>query len=56
MKLHQRFPESLKGPVLSAVQFHITGRLDELIDVVFDRFKERYFTGEAVFVDLQGDK
>ncbi|CAO1613341.1 unnamed protein product [Sympodiomycopsis kandeliae] len=55
-KLHRRFPEALKSPVLKAVQFIITGRLDNLVDLVFDRFKERYFGGEAVFVDLQGDK
>lgn len=55
-KLHRRFPEALKSPVLKAVQFVITGRLDNLVDLVFDRFKDRYFGGEAVFVDLQGDK
>ena len=55
-KLHRRFPEALKSPVLKAVQFVITGRLDNLVDLVFDRFKDRYFSGEAVFVDLQGDK
>lgn len=55
-KLHQRFPEALKRPILRAVQFVITGRLDNLIDVVFERFKDRYFTNEAIFVDLQGDK
>lgn len=56
IKLHKRFPEALKSPVLKAVQFIITGRLDNLVDLVFDRFKDRYFSGEAVFVDLQGDK
>ncbi|PWN27366.1 hypothetical protein BDZ90DRAFT_279725 [Jaminaea rosea] len=56
VKLHRRFPEALKQPVLRAVQFVITGRLDNLIDLVFERFKDRYFIGEAIFVDLQGDK
>lgn len=32
------------------------GRLDSLIDRIYDRFVNRYFRGEKVFVDLQGDK
>lgn len=27
-----------------------------MVDQVFDRFKDRYFAGEKVFVDLAGDK
>ncbi|KAN0063952.1 hypothetical protein ACQY0O_003558 [Thecaphora frezii] len=54
--LHKKFPEPLKGPVLRSVQFKITGRLDNLVDLVFDRFKDRFFANEAVFVELQGDR
>ncbi|CBQ69776.1 related to ITC1-subunit of Isw2 chromatin remodelling complex [Sporisorium reilianum SRZ2] len=54
--LHKIFPEQLKGPVLKAVQFQITGRIDELVDRVYDRFKDRFFPGETVFFDLDGDK
>lgn len=32
------------------------GRLDALVDIVFERYKDRYFPGEKVFVDLSGDK
>ena len=32
------------------------GRLDNLIDVIFDRFKNRFWPGESVFVDLSGEK
>lgn len=32
------------------------GRLDSLIDLIFDRFKSRFWPGESVFVDLQGQK
>lgn len=32
------------------------GRLDALIDIVYERYKDRYFPGEKVFVDLSGDK
>ncbi|TKY90357.1 hypothetical protein EX895_000355 [Sporisorium graminicola] len=54
--LHKIFPEQLKGPVLKSVQFQITGRIDELVDRVYDRFKDRFFPGETVFFDLDGDK
>ncbi|CDR99010.1 hypothetical protein [Sporisorium scitamineum] len=54
--LHKVFPEQLKGPVLKAVQFQITGRIDELVDRVYDRFKDRFFPAETVFFDLDGDK
>ena len=32
------------------------GRLDALVDLIFDRYKDRFFAGEKVFVDLSGDK
>lgn len=54
--LHKIFPEQLKAPVLKAVQFQITGRIDELVDRVYDRFKDRFFPGETVYFDLDGDK
>lgn len=54
--LHKIFPEQLKAPVLRAVQFQITGRIDELVDLVYDRFKHRFFPGETVYFDLDGDK
>ncbi|KAJ1018114.1 hypothetical protein NDA16_004981 [Ustilago loliicola] len=54
--LHKIFPEQLKAPVLRSVQFQITGRIDQLVDQVYDRFKDRFFPGETVFFDLEGDK
>ncbi|EPQ60860.1 hypothetical protein GLOTRDRAFT_135465 [Gloeophyllum trabeum ATCC 11539] len=54
--MHSRFPEPLKGPVLKAVQWQVMGRLDHLVEAVYDRFKDRYFNGEKVLVDFQGEK
>ncbi|KAK4705880.1 hypothetical protein P7C70_g319, partial [Phenoliferia sp. Uapishka_3] len=34
----------------------VMGRLDAIIDLVFERYKDRYFSGEKIFVDLAGDK
>ncbi|KIJ68264.1 hypothetical protein HYDPIDRAFT_146150 [Hydnomerulius pinastri MD-312] len=54
--MHSRFPEPLKTAVLKSVQWQVVGRLDHLVEAVFDRFKDRYFADEKVFVDVQGDK
>lgn len=54
--MHSRFPEPLKAAVLRAVQWQVVGRLDHLVEAVFDRFKDRYFADEKVYVDVQGDK
>ncbi|KAL7419030.1 hypothetical protein Q5752_006715 [Cryptotrichosporon argae] len=70
-QLHSRFPRQLKKAVLSAVQFQIEGKLENLADKVFERFHNRFFDEESetqslpvtdpsltaeVFVDVQGDK
>ncbi|GAA5922875.1 hypothetical protein JCM1841_003769 [Sporobolomyces salmonicolor] len=54
--VRERFPDELKGRVLATVQFQVMGRLDSLVDLVYERYKDRYFAGEKVFVDLSGDK
>ncbi|WVF69958.1 hypothetical protein IAT40_004743 [Kwoniella sp. CBS 6097] len=55
-QLHSRFPRQLKKAVLSAVQFQIEGKLDTLADKVYERFHDRFFDDEKVFVDVDGDK
>ncbi|KAL4267617.1 Chromatin remodeling complex protein [Pleurotus pulmonarius] len=50
--LHTRFSEPLKPVVLKAVQWQVMGRLDHLVEAVYDRFKDRYFQHERVIVDL----
>ncbi|KAF5374801.1 hypothetical protein D9758_000115 [Tetrapyrgos nigripes] len=54
--LHSRFSEPLKPAVLKAVQWQVVGRLDHLVEAVYERFKDRYFKGERVLVDLSGIK
>ncbi|KAF8761068.1 Chromatin remodeling complex protein [Rhizoctonia solani] len=46
-----RFPEPLKVAVL-----RYRGRLDSLVDQVYDRYVDRYHAGEKIFVDIQGEK
>ncbi|GAA5936072.1 uncharacterized protein JCM15063_002698 [Sporobolomyces koalae] len=54
--VRERFPDELKGRVLASVQFQVMGRLDKLVDLVYERYKDRFFVGEKIFVDLVGDK
>ncbi|PPQ89585.1 hypothetical protein CVT25_012330 [Psilocybe cyanescens] len=54
--LHSRFSEPLKPAVLKAVQWQVMGRLDHLVEAVYERFKDRYFPGERVLIDLSGIK
>ncbi|GJJ08760.1 hypothetical protein Clacol_002979 [Clathrus columnatus] len=54
--LHSRFPQQLKAPVLRAVQWQVVGRLDHLVEAVYERFKDRYFEGERVYVEIEGER
>ncbi|KAF5377663.1 hypothetical protein D9615_005253 [Tricholomella constricta] len=54
--MQHRFSEPLKPAVLKAVQWQVMGRLDHLVEAVYERFKDRYFKGERVVVDLSGTK
>ncbi|KAH8927194.1 hypothetical protein BT69DRAFT_1317097 [Atractiella rhizophila] len=54
--VNDRFVEELKGPVLRRVQWQVCGRLDTLVDRVYDRFKDRYWPGETVAVELGGER
>ncbi|WVR04567.1 hypothetical protein IAU60_001574 [Kwoniella sp. DSM 27419] len=55
-QLHTRFPRQLKKAVLTAVQFQIEGKLDTLADKIYERFHNRFFDDEKIFVDVDGDK
>ncbi|EIW71309.1 hypothetical protein TREMEDRAFT_27184 [Tremella mesenterica DSM 1558] len=55
-QLHTRFPRQLKKAVLTAVQFQIEGKLENLADKIFERFVNRFYDDEKVFVDVEGDK
>ncbi|TFK76936.1 chromatin remodeling complex protein [Pluteus cervinus] len=52
--MHSRFSEPLKPAVLKAVQWQVMGRLDHLVEAVYERFKDRYFQDEKVIVELDG--
>ncbi|KAI0778099.1 chromatin remodeling complex protein [Trametes elegans] len=45
---------------LDGLMYHtlpeVMGRLDHLVEAVYDRFKDRYYPDEKVFVEIQGEK
>lgn len=46
------FPEALREPVLRRVQFTTISRIDNLVDRVFEDFKQDFYPGETVTVML----
>ncbi|KAF1812540.1 hypothetical protein P152DRAFT_342432 [Eremomyces bilateralis CBS 781.70] len=51
------FPEPLREPVLRRVQFSTISRIDDLVTLAYDEFKEDFFPGETVIVLLpSGDR
>ncbi len=46
------FPEALREPVLRRVQFSTTSRIDNLVDQVFEDFRQDFYPGETVTVVL----
>ncbi|KAI9845236.1 MAG: hypothetical protein M1837_004991 [Sclerophora amabilis] len=46
----QSFPDALKEPVLRKVQFSTISRIDNLVDFIYDKFKEDFYPGENVTV------
>ncbi|KAH9835634.1 chromatin remodeling complex protein [Rhodofomes roseus] len=54
--MHSRFPDPLKSAVLRAVQWQVMGRLDHLVEEVYQRFKDRFYTNERVLVEIEGEK
>ncbi|KAF8455383.1 ATP-utilizing chromatin assembly and remodelling N-terminal-domain-containing protein [Terfezia claveryi] len=53
----ETFPEALKEPVLRRVQFQTISRVDNLVDHIFDLFKQDFYPGETVMAFLpSGDR
>lgn len=48
----EAFPEALKGPILRRVQFQTISRIDTLVDLIFDEFRNDYYPGEVVTVHV----
>ncbi|GAB7353513.1 hypothetical protein MBLNU459_g3959t1 [Dothideomycetes sp. NU459] len=57
LDIEKIFPDALKDPILRKVQFSCISRIDELVSMVFDEFRNDFFPGEEVNVVLEsGDQ
>ncbi|KAL1606601.1 glycosyl transferase [Paraconiothyrium brasiliense] len=50
------FPEGLRSRVLAFVQFETTPRMDDLVNQVYDHFREHYNVGDRVALDTEGGR
>ncbi|KAJ4338259.1 glycosyl transferase [Didymella glomerata] len=48
------FSDVLRSRVLHFVQFRTTPRMDDLVNLVFDEFKEQYMVGDRVCIEVEG--
>ncbi|KAI9691478.1 MAG: hypothetical protein M1822_007549 [Bathelium mastoideum] len=48
-----RFPDPLKDPVLRKIQFSTISRMEDLVNFIFEEFKQDFFPGEQVLVVLE---
>ncbi|KAK4934315.1 hypothetical protein LTR10_024380 [Elasticomyces elasticus] len=51
-EIDEAFPQALREPVLRRVQFSTTSRVDNLVEEVFNEFKNDFYPGELVTVIL----
>jgi hypothetical protein len=49
-EIQDSFPESLRRPVLKEVHHRIEQRLEQLVNLVYERYKNEYFPGEQIHV------
>ncbi|KAF2015517.1 glycosyltransferase family 57 protein [Aaosphaeria arxii CBS 175.79] len=55
-EINSIFPEGLRSRVLEFVQFRNTARMDDLVNTVFDHFREHYMVGDRVSVEHENTK
>ncbi|GAD91811.1 DDT domain protein [Paecilomyces variotii No. 5] len=51
-ELNNAFPDALKEPILRRVQFSTVSRVDNLVDEVYEDFKQDFYPGEQVVILL----
>ncbi|EWC47009.1 hypothetical protein DRE_03771 [Drechslerella stenobrocha 248] len=50
--VEESFPDALKAPILRKVQFQTIPRIDNLVDLIYDFFKNDFFPGEHIIATL----
>ncbi|KAL4892284.1 ATP-utilizing chromatin assembly and remodelling N-terminal-domain-containing protein [Aspergillus ambiguus] len=49
-EVNNSFPEALKEPILRRIQFSTVSRVDNLVDEIYEEFKQDFYPGEAVLI------
>ncbi|PWY79729.1 DDT domain protein [Aspergillus heteromorphus CBS 117.55] len=51
-EVNSSFPEALKEPILRRIQFSTVSRVDNLVDEIFEEYKQDFYPGESVLILL----
>ncbi|KAL2222021.1 chromatin remodeling complex WSTF-ISWI, large subunit [Thermoascus aurantiacus ATCC 26904] len=51
-EVQNTFPDALKEPILRRIQFSTVSRIDNLVDEVYEDFKQDFYPGERVLILL----
>ncbi|KAG2421869.1 hypothetical protein HFD88_005845 [Aspergillus terreus] len=49
-EVNNSFPEALKEPILRRIQFSTVSRVDNLVDEIYEEFKQDFYPGEPVLI------
>ncbi|KAF9892452.1 hypothetical protein FE257_001561 [Aspergillus nanangensis] len=52
-EVNNSFPDALKEPILRRIQFSTVSRVDNLVDEVYEEFKQDFYPGETVLILLE---
>ncbi|GKZ58713.1 hypothetical protein AnigIFM50267_001583 [Aspergillus niger] len=51
-EVNSAFPDALKEPILRRIQFSTVSRVDNLVDEIYEEFKQDFYPGEPVLILL----
>ncbi|GFF58126.1 imitation switch two complex protein 1 [Aspergillus udagawae] len=52
-EVNSAFPDALKEPILRRIQFSTVSRVDNLVDEIYEEFKQDFYPGEPVLILLE---
>ncbi|CAL5873242.1 uncharacterized protein PFLUO_LOCUS7511, partial [Penicillium psychrofluorescens] len=52
-EVNNMFPDALREPILRRIQFSTVSRVDNLVDEIYEEFKQDFYPGEPVLILLE---
>ncbi|KAJ5102167.1 hypothetical protein NUU61_004389 [Penicillium alfredii] len=52
-EVNNSFPDALREPILRRIQFSTVSRVDNLVDEIYEEFKQDFYPGEPVLILLE---